>query len=137
MRKLFIAAIATSLLSACGGTSAESEELLKSVYALQSKTAAGISYDDYAREAQELQVKLDAFERNDKSGRLKYGANLAFSASVLISAAERNQDGEWKPRTGWNVANMAIQTLDECLEKNRNCYKLAENSALVTYLLNQ
>jgi hypothetical protein len=137
MRKLFIAAIAISLLSACGGTSAESEELLKSVYALRSKTVAGISYYDYAREAQELQVKLDAFERNDKSGRLKYGANLAFSASVLISAAERNQDGEWRPDSRWRNADRIIQTLDECLEKSRNCHRLAEESALVNYLLSQ
>lgn len=105
----------------------ESEALLQEINEVRSRTKVGINYVDYSRAAQELQIKLDNFERSKKSIKIKYARNLVETADRYIDAADREFGGDWEPQHRWNYAEYVYDYLVNCQTQNKNCYGYDES----------
>jgi uncharacterized Zn finger protein (UPF0148 family) len=116
-----------------------SEDLLQIVEDARSRIKVGINYIDYQRLAQEIQVKLDRFERDSNTERLSYGANLWYVARTLINAAEREENlsyggmNKWAPQPSWSITEDDYNKMQECKEMNKGCFRLSQKA----YLLNE
>lgn len=101
----------------------QSEALLEKIEEVRSRTTAGISYVDYSREAQDIQVLKDKFERDSKSKRIKYAGNLLGVASILVDAGDKT-GSKWNPQDNWLQAEVAYLMMENCREKDKDCFEL-------------
>lgn len=128
--KKFYLLIPTLILCSCGVKSTpKSEALLEEIYKAQSITKADVNYRDYQKFAQNLQIKLDNFEREKVSQKLKYAGNLAATVESYIEASEKSSS-EWEPESDWRMAEKKYATILTCQEKGQDCYALAEKFSL-------
>jgi ribosomal protein S27AE len=115
-----------------------SEDLLQTIEDTRSRIQVGVNYIDYQRLAQDIQIKLDRFERDSNAERLAYGANLWNVATTLIYAAKREEKlsygdkFEWNPQPSWSNAEEDYNKMQECRKRNRGCFKLSQKLDLMT-----
>jgi ribosomal protein S27AE len=120
-----------------------SEDLLQIVEDTRSRIQVGVNHVDYQRLAQDIQVKLDRFERDSNSERLSYGANLWRVATTLISAAKREENlsygsmNKWDPQPSWSNAEDDYNKMQECRKTNKGCFRLSQKADLMVELAKQ
>ena len=122
MKKIFILVASLVLVGCAPKSTPESEALLNEIHTTQSKTKVGINYMDYSKVAQELQIKLDNFERSEKSKKIKYAGNLAATAESYINAADKESGEDWSPHFHWKQAGWSYEYMQNCQTKGEDCY---------------
>jgi hypothetical protein len=122
MKKIFIIVAPFILVGCAPKSTPESEALLNEIYAVQSKTKVGINYMDYSKVAQDIQIKLDNFERSEKSRKIKYAGSLVTTAENYISAADKKYSEDWSPQADWWYANFSNEYTQNCKKKGKDCY---------------
>lgn len=137
MKKIFILLAPLILVSCAPKSTPESEALLNEIHTTQSKTKVGINYIDYSKVAQELQVKLDDFERSEKSRKIKYAGNLISTAESYISAGEKKDEEDWSPQYRWENAVWSYEYMQNCQNKNENCYSYDEKELIILEITKQ
>jgi hypothetical protein len=132
LNRIFILAISLILVSCSSKSTPESEALLNEIQSTQSKIKVGINYYDYFRVTQELQVKLDNFERSENSKKLEYAGNIVITAENYIRALNKDKNEDWKPQISWEAANLSYQYMQSCQSNNENCYNYNDRYTLDT-----
>ncbi len=122
MKKIFILITSFIVIGCAPKSTPESEALLSEIHATQSKTKVGINYRDYSNVAQNLQIKLDNFERSEKSKKIKYAGNLVVIAESYINAADKKSGEDWSPHYHWQQATWSYEFMQNCQTKGENCY---------------
>jgi hypothetical protein len=135
LNKIFILAISSILVSCSPKSTPESEALLSEIHATQSKTKVGINYQDYSKVAQELQVKLDNFERSENSKKLTYAGNIVVIAENYIKASDKDRSEDWSPQFNWKQAGWSYQYMQNCQSKSADCYSYDDKFKLSMDLL--
>jgi hypothetical protein len=114
------------------------EDLLQTIEDARSRIRVGINYIDYQRLAQDIQVKLDRFERDSATERLSYGANLWNVATTFIYAAKQDENvsyydkPEWNPQPHWSNAEKIYRKMQACRKTNNGCFKLSQKLILMS-----
>ena len=90
---------------------------------------------DYSKVAQELQIKLDNFERSKESKKIKYAGNLVATAESYIKAASKESGEDWSPHYHWGQAGWSYEYMQNCQAKGDNCYKFDEQLDLTMDLI--
>lgn len=134
MKKIFILVAPFILVGCAPKSTPESEALLNEIYAVQSKTKVGINYMDYSKVAQEIQIKLDSFERSEKSKKVKYAGNLVATAKSYVNAANKEDEEDWSPQFHWERANWSYEYMQNCQTKGDNCYGFDDQIELTASL---
>ena len=135
MKKIFVLVASLVLVGCAPKSTPESEVLLSEIHATQSKTKVGINYMDYSKVAQELQIKLDDFERSKESKKIKYAGNLVATAESYVKAANKESGEDWSPHYHWEQAGWSYEYMQNCQTKGDNCYKFDEQSELTMDLI--
>ena len=135
VNKIFVLAISSIIIGCSPKSTPESEALLSEIHNTQSKTKVGINYMDYSKVAQELQIKLDNFERSEESRKIKYAGNLIATAKSYIDAADKDVGEDWYPHFHWEQAAWSYEYMQSCQAVNENCYGYEDRLQLTTDLL--
>ena len=137
MKKIFVLVASLVLVSCAPKSTPESEALLNEIHNTQSKIKVGINYMDYSKVAQELQIKLDNFERSDKSKKIKYAGNLVATAESYIDAADKEYGEDWSPQHDWSIASWSYEYIQNCQSQGKDCYGYDEKFNLTMDLISR
>jgi hypothetical protein len=99
---------------------------------VMSRIEVGINKQDYIREMQDLNIKVNNFKRDKNSLKVRNGANLLAVTKQLFEASDAKNEltDQWEPNTKWSIARKAYLTLENCNQNNQECFTLKQETEL-------
>jgi len=113
----------------------QSEALLEEIYTTKSIIKVGVTYKDYLKIAQALQIKLDSFKRSEESKKIKYAGNLVLTAERYIGAKEKESGEDWSPNYTWSNNQYAYDMTQNCLTEDVDCYNYGEQELMQSEII--
>jgi hypothetical protein len=103
---------------------------------VMSRIEVGMNRDDYNKQMQELNVKINNFKLDSDSIKVRNGANILAVSSLLIKANDSMLGPIWYPKPNWTLARDSYNILENCRLKGEGCFNIKQSTELQLYTLN-